>query len=268
MKLFVRILLILLCVILALVLLFALFAADNKKTMNNTLMSVKECLSDCGKLTEKNHNYKTVKLFGIIKFNVNQYELENVGNVSIMTVNMGVMQMGTLVVAPYDKDVPVLSTDFMYMLANRKYIMEMDNTVIDSGEAYQAKCKEGNQLIATFSDLAEYPGKPSWLDEVQDVLARKQSKDTSRLDTLVTEVSRFYVDWLKEAPQLTAEERAEKVGSMIGDNVEVGCGCVLNPGTVIGRNTNIYPLTSVRGAISADSIVKSTSHMVAKKTED
>lgn len=213
MKLFVRILLILLCVILALVLLFALFAADNKKTMNNTLMSVKECLSDCGKLTEKNHNYKTVKLFGIIKFNVNQYELENVGNVSIMTVNMGVMQMGTLVVAPYDKDVPVLSTDFMYILANRKYIMEMDNTVIDSGEAYQAKCKEGNQLIATFSDLAEYPGKPSWLDEVQDVLARKQSKDTSRLDTLVTEVSRFYADWLKEAPQLTAEERAEKVAA-------------------------------------------------------
>ncbi len=60
----------------------------------------------------------------------------------------------------------------------------------------------------------------------------------------------------------------KKVGSMIGDNVEIGCGCVLNPGTIIGRNTNIYPLTSVRGAISADSIVKSTSHMVAKTAED
>ena len=52
------------------------------------------------------------------------------------------------------------------------------------------------------------------------------------------------------------ETGMKKVGAMIGDNVEVGCGSVLNPGTVIGRNTNIYPLTSVRGVIEENSIVK------------
>ena len=57
----------------------------------------------------------------------------------------------------------------------------------------------------------------------------------------------------------------KKVGAMIGDYAEIGCGAVLNPGTIIGRNTNVYPLTSVRGAISEDSIVKSTSEIVAKK---
>ena len=43
---------------------------------------------------------------------------------------------------------------------------------------------------------------------------------------------------------------------MLGDHVEVGCGSVLNPGTVIGRNSNIYPLSPVRGCVPADSIYK------------
>ena len=45
--------------------------------------------------------------------------------------------------------------------------------------------------------------------------------------------------------------------AMLSDHVEVGCGSILNPGTVIGRNTNVYPLSSVRGCVDADSIYKS-----------
>ena len=46
------------------------------------------------------------------------------------------------------------------------------------------------------------------------------------------------------------ETGLKKFGAMIGDNVEVGCGSILNPGTVIGMNTNIYPLSSVRGVVT------------------
>ena len=47
-----------------------------------------------------------------------------------------------------------------------------------------------------------------------------------------------------------------KIGAFLGDYVEVGCNSVLNPGTIVGKNTNIYPLSNVRGVISADSIYK------------
>ena len=57
----------------------------------------------------------------------------------------------------------------------------------------------------------------------------------------------------------------KKVGAMLGDTVEVGCNCVLNPGTVIGKNSNVYPLTSVRGVIPPDSICKSTGNIVPKR---
>lgn len=61
------------------------------------------------------------------------------------------------------------------------------------------------------------------------------------------------------------ETGLKKFGAMLGDNVEVGCGSVLNPGTVIGRCTNIYPLSSVRGCVPADSIYKSADEIVKKE---
>ena len=56
----------------------------------------------------------------------------------------------------------------------------------------------------------------------------------------------------------------KKVGAMLGDCVEVGCNSVLNPGTVIGRNSNVYPLSCVRGVIPADSIYKTGGVIAAK----
>ncbi len=60
------------------------------------------------------------------------------------------------------------------------------------------------------------------------------------------------------------ETGLKKFGACIGDFVEVGCNSVLNPGTVIGRNTNVYPLSSVRGSIPPDSILKSPDCIVSK----
>ena len=59
----------------------------------------------------------------------------------------------------------------------------------------------------------------------------------------------------------------KKVGAMLGDFVEVGCNSVLNPGTVIGRNSSVYPLSCVRGVVPANSIYK-TGGVVVAKVED
>lgn len=60
------------------------------------------------------------------------------------------------------------------------------------------------------------------------------------------------------------ETNLKKFGAMIGDNVEIGCNSVLNPGTIIGKNTNIYPISNVRGVISANSILKTQNIIVTK----
>ena len=68
-----------------------------------------------------------------------------------------------------------------------------------------------------------------------------------------------------KAKDTQIETGLKKFGAMLGDEVEVGCGSVLNPGTVVGSHSNIYPLSSVRGVVPADSIYKNKNEIVEKQ---
>ena len=64
---------------------------------------------------------------------------------------------------------------------------------------------------------------------------------------------------------LKIETGLKKMGAILGDEVEVGCNSVLNPGTVVGSHSNIYPLSMVRGYVNANSIYKNCNEIVEKK---
>ena len=61
------------------------------------------------------------------------------------------------------------------------------------------------------------------------------------------------------------ETGIKKFGAMLGDHVEVGCNSVCNPGTVIGRNSNVYPTSCVRGVVPENSIYKNSGVIIAKE---
>jgi acetyltransferase-like isoleucine patch superfamily enzyme len=66
---------------------------------------------------------------------------------------------------------------------------------------------------------------------------------------------------------INIETGLKKMGAMLGDRVEVGCNSVLNPGTVIGRDSNIYPTSCVRGVIPESHIFKDKDNVVKKTAE-
>lgn len=68
---------------------------------------------------------------------------------------------------------------------------------------------------------------------------------------------------IKDGTEVMVTNR-KKVGAMLGDNVEVGCGTVLNPGSVVGKGSNIYPLSMVRGVVKANVIYKKQGEIVEK----
>ena len=70
-----------------------------------------------------------------------------------------------------------------------------------------------------------------------------------------------------KTPDGMIETGMKKFGAMLGDEVEVGCGSVLNPGTVVGSHSNIYPLSSVRGYVPGGSIYKKQGEVVEKREE-
>lgn len=61
------------------------------------------------------------------------------------------------------------------------------------------------------------------------------------------------------------ETGLRKIGAILADGADIGCGCVLNPGTVIGKNTSVYPLNSLRGVFASDCIVKSQKEVVKRR---
>ena len=61
------------------------------------------------------------------------------------------------------------------------------------------------------------------------------------------------------------ETGLRKIGGILGDHADVGCSCVLNPGTVIGKNTSVYPLNALRGVFPAECIVKSMDDVVKRR---
>lgn len=60
------------------------------------------------------------------------------------------------------------------------------------------------------------------------------------------------------------ETNIKKIGGILGDKADIGCGCVLNPGTIVGKNTSVYPLNSLRGVFPEDCIVKSKENIVKR----
>ncbi|MBQ7053753.1 MAG: UDP-N-acetylglucosamine pyrophosphorylase [Oscillospiraceae bacterium] len=60
------------------------------------------------------------------------------------------------------------------------------------------------------------------------------------------------------------ETKRRKVGAILGDGADIGCNSVINPGTVVGKNTSVYPLTSLRGVYPSDCIVKSQKEIVKR----
>jgi len=73
----------------------------------------------------------------------------------------------------------------------------------------------------------------------------------------------------KKTVVIHADEKIQtdlrKIGAFLGDGADIGCGSVLNPGTIIGKNTNVYPLSCVRGVIPANAIYKSAENIVEKR---
>lgn len=65
--------------------------------------------------------------------------------------------------------------------------------------------------------------------------------------------------------EIEHETGLRKIGGILGDHADIGCGSVLNPGTIIGKNTQVYPLSMLRGVYKENSIVKSTKEVVKKE---
>lgn len=200
-------------VILAAAIYIVSVATKNTKAMNQcieaALMELKEnyTITPCD-----TGDYKEMKIMGPAKFHVEQYHIEELGNLSVMRVNMGVMQMATVVITPKEKSMPLLSADYMYILSNRKCYLEFYDVVKEKDDQY-------NQLLAALSQskdkynyLEDIEVSSAWYKHLLTVTTYKAgtSKTDKDLQDMLVDSMSVYLTHSKNIPLLTPEEIEEK----------------------------------------------------------
>ena len=157
--------------------------------------------------------YEELKLYGILKFHVKQYEIEDLGNLSIMKVNMGFMQMATVVITPRDKNMPLLSADYMYILGNRKAYLEFYDVVKEKDQQYDGLLNALVKSQEKWKHLENLTPSEAWYDHLLTVTAYKAGDKNSDKDLqeLLVESLEIYLEHADDFLLLTGEDREEKI---------------------------------------------------------
>ena len=201
-------------VILFLVIFIAVNASKNVKAMNHCIDSVMAELNQHFTVTPVDAGeYEEIKIYGIMKFHAEQYDIEELGNLSIMRVNMGFMQMATVVITPRDKNMPLLSADYMYILGNRKSYLEFYDVVKEKDEQYNQLLEALSKVQDNYTHLEDIVPSEAWYEHLLTVTAYKggKSKADADMEKMLTDSIRVYGEHAAGLPLLSAEEKAEKI---------------------------------------------------------
>ena len=188
-------------------------ASRNVKAMNRTIDTVLEELNKHYTLTEVDpEEYKEMKMYGIMKFKVKQYDIEGLGNISLMRVNAGVMQMATIVITPKDKNLPLMSADYMYILGNRKSYLEFYDVVKEKDATYNQLMTALSDVVNNYTHLEDFEASEAWYEHLLTVDAYKagKAKDDPEVEKMLAESVRVYLEHGKALSELSAEDKKEK----------------------------------------------------------
>lgn len=208
------ILLILVCLIVLVLVLVAVYMPRNKKAMNQGVDAAMEVIQNHAEVTEKDAGkYEKMRLMGIMNFEVHQYDAKDIGNLSVMTMNAGLMQMSTIILTPLDKDLPLISTDYMYILGNRTSYLECYDLVLDKEGDYQNLLDSLKDIKKDYKDLDTITPSSAWYDDMRTVglYMKGKSSDDEREEKAMTRWLETVLEYGEDLPVLTAEEKEEKL---------------------------------------------------------
>ena len=205
---------ILLGIILVAGIIVAVIADQNVKAMNDCIDSALAELEENYTLTPVDAGkYEEITISGIMKFDVEQYHIEELGNLSIMRMNMGVMQMSTFVLTPTDKNMPLFSADYIYILSNRKAYLEFYDVVKEKDDTYNGLIDALSAVQEKYSDLEDFEASEAWYEHLLSVASYKSAnnKQDDALKSIFMDSVQTYLDHSQNLPTLSADKKSEKL---------------------------------------------------------
>ena len=218
-----------------------MFTTNNLLDLNHTI--TKEYFKDCEYPWEILPEIKNIILELGKKLDTSQYKeiKENVWVHNSATIDDNVTLIGPAIIGPQSQ------------IKHCAYIRE--NVVIGEKCTVGNSCEIKNAIIFDESQIPHF-------NYVGDSLMGYKSHMGA--GSIVSNLKSDKTNIVVRDGDNKLETNLRKFGAVIGDHVEIGCNSVLNPGTVIGKNSNIYPLSRVRGLVPENSIYKDEDNIVEK----
>lgn len=187
----------------------------NTKAMDAAVETALSILKENYKLTPVDPGrFGTIKVYGAMNFLVEQYTMEGIGNLSVMRMKMGLplMTMATVVVTPFEKNLPLLSVDFIYMMGNRKAYIEFYDLVAKKDESYLRHISSLAAISQRYAALPPCPPSCAWYDHLLTAAVYRGGKaaDDPLLIDMLGACVRGFTEMCAAAPRLDETEQAEK----------------------------------------------------------
>ena len=157
--------------------------------------------------------FKKVLVYKVLPFNSKVYSIDGLGILPVMTLNVGVMNMITFNINSYDKDLPQLTIDFTETLNKRKLYVEIYDLMINKDDKkYKDFLKKIEEINKKNSNLKDFSSTPSWHDEYLSGVIKKSGNviNEKQLLNIFKDVIQAYVDYAKEAPELSDDDKDKK----------------------------------------------------------
>ncbi len=186
-------------VILAVVIYVAVQAGQNKEQMN---LCTDAAIADIGSaytLTPVDcSEFENLTVYGFMKFKIEQYDAEGLGNLCVMCANGGVMQMLTITLTPAKIDMPLFSVDYMYILGNRTAYVEVYDLHVGESQVREDTTEKLKAIDAQFSELADTTPSSAWYDSLRTAGSYKKVA-VKEDDTLPEMLKRYLNEYLSGA---------------------------------------------------------------------
>ena len=204
-------------IILAAAIYVAIQAGRNVKQMDQCADTVIADIKSAYNLTPVDcSEFDNLTVYGIMKFKIEQYDVEDLGNLCIMRANGGVMQMLTVTLTPSKIDMPLLSVDYMYILGNRTAYVEIYDLHIDESQIRENTIEKLKSVDAQFLNLPDTTPSSAWYDSIRTAGSYKKvtAKEDGTLLKMLKQYLSEYLDGAKEMELLPENKIPEKLDAM------------------------------------------------------
>ena len=156
--------------------------------------------------------FSNICLNPLMRFHPQKYRIQELGNLFTMTMNMGIMQMMSFIITPFERDMPMISLDFIFLPGRSKAYAEFyDLTASPDSPHYIDVTRKMSEICGRYTHISDISQNAApWYSDIRKIFMLKESSDKAVIDVLFQDVVSTYIEVSRTLPLLSPDEQLSK----------------------------------------------------------